>query len=269
MDFTLKIYKQLLTALLKGGFNFQTFREFIITPADRVVVLRHDVDLLPGNSLVTAKIEHGLGVRGSYYFRIVPESFDESVIKGVYALGHEVGYHYENMDIVGRRTRVDKTTQFTREDHIDAAWDDFKRNLNLFRKLVPVETVAMHGSPRSRFNNLDVWDKYDFRELGIIGEPYLNIDFSDVFYLTDTGRRWDGASVSVRDKVASGFSGPEFVFQSTSEIIAAAEQGRLPSRIMINIHPQRWSDLFIPWIREFAWQNIKNWVKRYLIIYNS
>ena len=69
------------------------------------------------------------------------------------------------------------------------------------RAIVPVKTICMHGSPLSRVSNLDLWKRYDYRELGIIGEPYLDIDFDDVFYLTDTGRRWDGGSVSVRDKV--------------------------------------------------------------------
>ena len=38
-------------------------------------------------------------------------------------------------------------------------------------------------------------------DFGIIAEPYFDVDFDEVFYLTDTGRRWDGDSVSVRDKV--------------------------------------------------------------------
>ena len=42
---------------------------------------------------------------------------------------------------------------------------------------------------------------YDYRDYGIIAEPYFDVDFDEVFYLTDTGRRWDGDSVSVRDKV--------------------------------------------------------------------
>ncbi len=57
---------------------------------------------------------------------------------------------------------------------------------------MPVSTVCMHGSPLSRVSNLDLWKKYDYRGLGIIAEPYLDIDFDEVFYLTDTGRRWDG-----------------------------------------------------------------------------
>jgi hypothetical protein len=53
-----------------------------------------------------------------------------------------------------------------------------------------------------------LWKRYDYRELGIIGEPYLDVDFDEVFYLTDTGRRWDGEAVSVRDKVKAQSNHP-------------------------------------------------------------
>ena len=46
-----------------------------------------------------------------------------------------------------------------------------------------------------------MWEKYDYRGYGIVGEPYFDIDFENVAYYTDTGRRWDGSGVSVRDKV--------------------------------------------------------------------
>ena len=50
MDFTIKKYKELLKALMNMGFEFQTFEEFLIKPAPKSIVLRHDVDLLPFNS---------------------------------------------------------------------------------------------------------------------------------------------------------------------------------------------------------------------------
>jgi hypothetical protein len=59
----------------------------------------------------------------------------------------------------------------------------------------------MHGSPRSKYDSKDIWHKFSYCDLGIIGEPYFDTDFSQVFYLTDTGRRWDGYKVSVRDKI--------------------------------------------------------------------
>ena len=271
MDFTLKRYEELLTTLKGGGFVFLTFREFTEGTAEKIVVLRHDVDLVPENALITAMIEHSLGIKGTYYFRIVPESFDENVIKNIYDLGHEVGYHYENMDAVARKLKCNlrgSFNGFALEDHFDAAWEDFKLNLKKIRRIAPVNTIAMHGSPRSCFNNLDLWKYYDYRQLGIIGEPYMDVDFSDVFYLTDTGRRWNGSSVSVRDRVKSGINAKHLQFNSTRDIIDAARLGVLPSRIMINLHPQRWTNSFIPWAKELVWQNVKNIVKSYMISRN-
>ncbi|HBQ81446.1 MAG TPA: hypothetical protein DD745_00995 [Bacteroidales bacterium] len=45
-----------------------------------------------------------------------------------------------------------------------------------------------------------MWKYYDYRDFGITGEPYFDVDFDKVFYLTDTGRRWDGDSFNIRDK---------------------------------------------------------------------
>ncbi len=59
----------------------------------------------------------------------------------------------------------------------------------------------MHGSPVSKWDSRLIWKKYDYKKLGIIGEPYFDVDFSKVLYLTDTGRRWDGEKVSIRDKI--------------------------------------------------------------------
>src|SRR5574344_2132434 len=44
---------------------------------DDVFKYFHDVDLNPQNSLRFAKIQHELGIHGSYFFRVGPESWDE------------------------------------------------------------------------------------------------------------------------------------------------------------------------------------------------
>jgi hypothetical protein len=118
----------------------------------------------------------------------------------------------------------------------------------------------MHGSPRSRYDNKALWQKYNFRELGIIGEPYLDVNFNEVAYFTDTGRRWNGHDVSIRDKVADGFN---FNFRTTQQIIENIN--RLPDKIMFTFHPQRWTDRPLPWLRELIMQNIKNVVKGVLV----
>ncbi|BBE16233.1 polysaccharide deacetylase [Aquipluma nitroreducens] len=225
---------------------FQTFESSLKHINKRAIILRHDVDLLPRNSLRFAQIQANLNIKGSYYFRAVPESWDEQIIKEIANLGHEVGYHYETMD--------------TTNGDIDKAWDQFRTHLDELRKLTDVETICMHGSPRSKYDNKQLWVKYDYKTLGLIGEPYFDIDFSKVGYLTDTGRQWNGNKVSIRDKVNSSFN---FNFRSTQDIIRSVNQ--LPDQIMFTFHPQRWNDNWFLWTKELVLQNVKNQVKRILI----
>lgn len=256
LDFTRKKYRHLLVSLQTAGYSFVTYSDYCqgVRP-ERFVILRHDVDLLPYHSLATAKIEKKLGIRAVYYFRAVPESWDEAVIKDIASMEHEVGYHYESLT--------------TCEGDVQKAYDDFRMNLERLRKLVSVSTICMHGSPRSPFDSKDIWKAYNYKTLDVIGEPYLSTDFSEMLYLTDTGRRWDGYKVSVRDKIegyqdewnAKGWS-----FHSTDDIILALNQNRLPNQLMITTHPQRWNAKIVNWCSELVLQSIKNCAKRMLII---
>jgi hypothetical protein len=292
MDFTLKTYQSLLIALRKQDYTFQTFENFIETRKPYSIILRQDVDKVPENSLLFARIQASLGITGTYYFRIVPKSFHEKIIEEIASMGHEIGYHYENMDSCN--------------GNIDKAYNEFCRNLAIFRKIVPIKTICMHGSPLSKYDNKTLWKHYNYRDLGIIGEPYFDLDFSKVLYLTDTGRRWDGEKVSVRDKVGgrrspvAGRRSPaersdvpslsgsaarslkgnnltancplptaNFSFHSTFDIIAAAKEGRLPDQIMFTFHPQRWTDKPLPWLQELVMQGVKNMVKRLLVKRNK
>ena len=193
-------------------------------------------------------------MKASYYFRAVPESWDEPIIKEIASLGHEVGYHYESLT--------------TCNGDMSSAMRDFETNLNRLRKLVPVTTICMHGSPRSPWDSKDLWENSSYRDMGIVGEPYFDVDFSDVFYLTDTGRRWDGFKMSVRDKIPEHqdrWCHEGLVFHSTDNIIEALNNGRFPHHIMMTTHPQRWNDKLVPWTKELLLQNTKNLVKRILV----
>ena len=262
-DFSVQCYRQLLESIKNRSYCFKAFHEYIASPiSEKLIVLRHDVDKLPQNSLVIAKLENEIGIKGSYYFRTVPESWDENIIKEISDFGHEIGYHYENLSAMSKTRGVRSGAQL-----FELAFDDFKKNLAKLRSLVPVTTICMHGSPRSKWDSRDLWKRYDYKSLGIIGEPYFDIDFSKVFYLTDTGRRWDGYKVSVRDKIPKyqdRWEKEGLVFHSTQDIINAANAGRLPNQIMITVHPQRWTDRPIPWAKELVWQGLKNQVKRFI-----
>lgn len=261
MDFTLQKYRELLQNLLKKGYQFITFEQYCTAfPLNgelegAYIILRHDVDLKAANSLATARVEHELGIAASYYFRVVPESNQPDMIRSIAALGHEIGYHYEDMAIAN--------------GEVDKAFAHFKGQLQYFRQFYPVRTICMHGAPTSQWDGKDLWKKYSYRDLGIIGEPYFDVDFADVFYLTDTGRCWDGFKVSVRDKIPvyqDQWNAKGLVYHTTDAIIQAAEQGSLPPRIMITTHPQRWTDNRRAWVKELLIQNLKNLIKRLIII---
>ena len=120
----------------------------------------------------------------------------------------------------------------------------------------------MHGSPMSRWDNRELWKKYDYRDYGIIAEPYFDVDYSKVFYITDTGRSWNNESVSLRDTVNSDFN---IEIRNTGHMIQLIETGRMPDKIMINTHPQRWFNPGFGWVKEFVLQNTKNVVKKLII----
>lgn len=295
MDFTIKVYKTLLSTLKNQGFSFLPFSDYLLKPETKVIMLRHDVDKLPVNSLVFATIQNKLGIKGSYYFRAVPESWNESIIRKIEEMGHEIGYHYEDVSSAAGRLREEGGGQrgktkgignwnYEEEEYerylAGIAIESFRENLEKLRKIVPIKTICMHGSPMSNWDSRLLWKYYDYRDFGISGEPYFDIDFNEVLYLTDTGRRWNGNSVNIRDKsinhkvqkgaekgLLSSSNAHSFSmsFRSTNNIINAAENGIVPDKIMMTFHPQRWSSKVVPWIKELVWQNVKNVGKYFLV----
>jgi hypothetical protein len=254
-DFTMTAYRLLIQSLQEQGYTFQTYAEFLRNPGTRVVVLRHDVDALKGHSMRFAELQHTLGIRGTYYFRIVRGSWDESIIRRISALGHEVGLHYEDMAIVGREGA-------THQDALLAnAYIHFCHHLKRLRELVPVETICNHGSPMSKFDNKTLWKHYDYRALGIVGEPYFDTDFTRVGYFTESGRCWNGGKYIIRDKpVGEGaLQFPEI--RTTYDLATAIRSGSLPDQLLLTFHPQRWNVSAAMWLWELIAQNVKNVIK--------
>ncbi len=245
-DFTLRKLRRLCSAIISGQYEIITFSDYLQNKyQNKVAILRHDVDRLVKNSLKIAILEKQMCIRSSYYFRYKQGVFDRGIIKEISGLGHEIGYHYEVLS----KTR----------GNLETGVDLFKKELNDFRKIVDVNTICMHGSPLSKWDSRKLWGKFDYREFGIIGEPYFDIDYNRVAYFTDTGRRWDGENVNLRDKVLSRM---KYGFRTTDDLIAAFEANKLPDNVMINIHPQRWNGNFLLWTKELIGQNLKNIIKR-------
>lgn len=244
MDHTIKAYKSLLQAFVGAGYQFQKFEDYLVSPmAGKVVIMRHDVDEKAENALKMAKVEHDMGVVSTYFFRIVKQSDKPDVIRKIVSMGHAVGYHYEDLSLA--------------EGDFEKARESFEKNLSYFRQYYPVKVVCMHGSSSSKYDNRLLWEKYDLSDYGLIGEPYLSLNFDEIFYMTDTGYAWDGGKYAIRDVVENKHG---LNFHSTEQVIECIESGKFPEKSMILAHTL-WSDNLVQWtalhVREFLRNNVK------------
>ena len=114
----------------------------------------------------------------------------------------------------------------------------------------------------SKYDSNDLWTTHKYGDFDIIGEPYFDVNFEKVMYITDTGRSWNNKKFSIRDKVKTPF---DYKFRHTDDIILALSLGNLPDQIMINFHPQRWTNNPILWLQELVFQNLKNIIKKIII----
>ena len=264
-DFTPEQYQLLTEALYASDIRY---------------TLMHDVDARPEYSLRIARMEADAGIKATYYFRSMHFESHRETIRAIVALGHEAGYHYECLT--------------TCNGDIDKAYGDFLHNLEKLRKIAPVHTACAHGSPRSPWNNQEMWESkgqrveeskgrrvketesqrvYDIHALGIEYEPLLDTDFSRTLYLTDTGRRWDGHRVSIRDKVPQHQKEWEregLTFHTTDDITHAINDLQHPihqKALLLNTHPQRWMPFGAQWLAEAGIQWWKNNAKRLIVWY--
>lgn len=250
-DFTLKMYEQLCRVLLDSKYVFSTVHEYLSSEkaCPKTIIFRHDIDRTPVRALHLAQLEQRIGVKSTYYFRSTKAVFQPDIIGQIVQLGHEIGYHYE-------------TLAECNGDY-DKAISLFAEELARFRDICPVTTISMHGRPLSKFDNRNLWEKYDFRDYGLIGECYLSIDYNTVLYLSDTGRTWHPTRYNVRDQV-KGQPLPEL--DTTGDLINYITCG-INKPLCLLTHPNRWTDSPLIWGKEWLLDQGINQVKRLLITF--
>ena len=258
IDFTLGLYKTLIKTVQKK-FNDQifTFSDFLSVPRkpERFCIIRHDVDRKSSAALRMATSENDLGVQASYYFRSKNQNFNKNVIKRINDLGHEVGFHYESLA--------------SAEGNYQDALADFKKCIRNFHNISKISTISMHGSPLSKYNNLDLWQEFDrseiFDELGLIGDVVLDIDFSDILFITDTGRNWQSQKGNLRDKVNSLIA---VDLKNSRDLLRLIEKPNY-GKVVLQIHPERWTNNPIGWAIQFVKDQSANIVKRIIGMINE
>jgi hypothetical protein len=246
LDFTLEKYESIARAALNAGYKILPVSDWADMPESQRlgIMMRHDVDRHPENALAMARLEHRLGVRSTYYFRILPCAFVPSIIKEIAGLGHEIGYHYEDWHLAKR----DPAQAITL----------FKTHLARLRELAPVRSIAMHGSPLSRENNMNIWNHHSYADCGV-NDAILSFDYSGYVFFTDSGRTFGPSSANLRDYLGDAQTVPDV---SASDELAAWLSRRPAERVQINVHPERWNSPGPAWARQWAVDMAANAAKR-------
>jgi hypothetical protein len=245
-DFTFDVYASILRAGLTAGYRFYPVVDWydLGDAARDGIMLRHDVDRRPGNALKMAQLEYALGIRSSYYFRSLPCSFVPDIIEQIRDMGHEIGYHYEDWHLARYNPRK--------------ALALFEEHLARLRALAPVRSIAMHGSPLSRENNMAIWDHHAFADFGVI-DAILSFDYTGYVFFTDSGRTFAPSGANLRDYLGNA----DVVENVRSSADLGLWLGRTPgARVQINVHPERWNDPGGAWLRQWVTDRAANLAKR-------
>lgn len=247
-DFTLEKYRDLLSAISTLQIPVYGIADWIRTQPRQGLLLRHDIDRQPANAIALAQTEKEFGVRATYYFRCSPKGFAVAVIRQIAACGHEIGYHYEDLS--------------TAKGDLTRALDLFKKHLDELRAVVPVQTVSMHGSPASPYDNRDLLQGIDFGHFNIAGDALLSIDYSRCYYFTDTGRQWRATPLNFRDRPETCLTAPVSSTDELIKFIAAHKDQPLA----LAVHPERWPSSLGGYVLSCLSDFAVSWAKRFLLL---
>jgi hypothetical protein len=227
LDFTLEQYARLCRAIKGSKYQVLTMRELLECSSQEghLLIMRHDVDEDARNALDMARVEHDLGIRATYYFRVRKRVFVPAIIDEIALYGHEIGYHYETLDKTRGKTR--------------RALSLFAAELAMLRERYEIKTACMHGNPLTKYDNKKIWENCELCHFDLIGEPYLSLDYNQFLYLSDSGRTWLGDKNKVKDRVSS-INMPPVQVKHTGDLIELITGGGF-EKICILTHPKRWS----------------------------
>jgi len=211
-------YGRFLTAICGGGYRVVTVRQYL--QGDQkppLLILRHDVEWDVSRALAMAEIEKAHGVRSTMYFRVDTKAFDLPAMRWLQDEGFEIGYHFNTLDRCG--------------GDFDRASALFERELRELREAgLKIDTVCSHGDPRVKKVGYEVNNEICVKEPdlckrnGLLGEAYLDVDFSSLKYFSDAGIGW-----------SEGIT--------TKELITKINRQEWPV-VQVLAHPDYWSKSF-------------------------
>lgn len=175
-------YKAVLLQAKAAGYTFYTLGQFAGSvrtnaPVSKpFLILRHDIDTDCATALRFAYLEYDLGIKASYYFRL--STWKLQAIKEIAAMGHETGYHYEELATYAKQRHQKDSADLLAA--VPVIRKNFAANLSCLRRESGLSLVgfASHGdfaNVRLDLTNRPLLADPEFRaELGVDYEAYDN-----------------------------------------------------------------------------------------------
>ena len=216
-DFSYNHYREIIETAKRRGYRVIQMREYAHSRGDnRILLLRHDIDIHPRCAERLARFERDLDVRSTYFVRVHTDLFNPfsyevyPLLRKILEMGHEIGLHFENVDF-SRTTGEDASSILRRE--IDALQTILG---------VKIAGMAAHRDLISAVSN----DGADPSEYGLAYEARALT--RDCMFVSDSLRQWTGTEGRCACQVLQDthldvpriclLTHPEFWYQRPSEV---------------------------------------------------
>jgi hypothetical protein len=177
--FDISSYHGILLEAIELGFAFQTFSEYLDAPLEKVILIRHDVDISLEWALEMSRVEYELGIRTTYFIRVHSTRynlFDRYNYRRLHELkdkGFEIGVHQEVCNFA---------------ETADEAFLLLKREKKVIESILGCEVrgVATH-LPKHNFIKItpEVMEK-----VGFLYEPGSEIFNKNALFVSDSNNHW-------------------------------------------------------------------------------
>jgi hypothetical protein len=185
-EFSQAGYGALIGEAREAGYRCVPLREAFRQGPGPTMIARHDIDVSLELGLAMARLERSLGVRSTYCVLLDNDFYDpfspagQEMVRGIAALGHEIGLHWDSTHYAGEPEAVARK---------------FRRDLERLGEVAGQEIVSA-----SRHNPIDT-PALDID--GLVGyEAYSEAIGKRYAYVSDSAMTW--RSTTPLDLIARG-----------------------------------------------------------------
>lgn len=186
-------YELMLQSVLEAGYLILSVVDYYdykrnnqLPTNEKIIICRHDIDTDPSTAKDFFKIEHSLGVKASYYFRL--STLSPELMSEIEEYGSEASYHYEEIASYCKQHHIkDKETVSRHMQKIQAKF--VENYLSIKKKYsFKMRTVCSHGDFVNRYlkiPNTELLTADIRKECGIECETYDPIIKDDSISISD------------------------------------------------------------------------------------